>query len=180
MIKNDQTRNRSTDASALEASIGAEVEAAIQSLLAAVQCVQLATLNNYGEPESSSTPYLYENDCFFIFISELAAHTRNLKIRPRVSLLLIEDESRCNTIFARKRLILNANAQFIARDDDTWEATLCSFEQQRGKTIAVLKTLPDFWLVKLDIQSGCFVRGFGQAYQFEAMQFNNVKKVTGK
>ena len=180
MIKNDQTRNRSTDASALEASIGAEVEAAIQSLLAAVQCVQLATINKHDEPESSTTPYLYRNDCFYIFISELAAHTRNLKIQPRVSLLLIEDESQCKNIFARKRLILSAEAQFIARDDDSWEATISSFQQQRGKTIAVLKTLPDFWLVKLDIQSGCFVQGFGQAYQFEAMQFNNVKKVTGK
>ncbi len=147
-------------------SIDEELSTSILALFKRTQSIALATSDEHGHPDISYCPYLLHNGNLYIFISELAAHTINLRHRPALSLMLIEDESSSSNIFARQRISLKGQAKFISRSDKQWRNILNHFEQQRGETIKVLRELPDFHLVKIEAGSGRFVKGFAQAYDF--------------
>ena len=36
-----------------------------------------------------------------------------------------------------------------------------------GKTLELLRTLPDFLLFRLNVENGSFIKGFGQAWSLE-------------
>jgi len=149
-------------------------------LIGSLKSVQLATLNADQQAEISYAPYLKLEDSFFVFISELAAHTQNLKMHHQLSLMFIEDESSSQTVFARKRLTLECQSTFIDRKNEKWERTLLAFEATQGPTIQLLKTLPDFCLFELIAEAGTFVKGFGQAYQLSGKALSEIKQVKGK
>ena len=157
-----------------------EIKEAIEHLLGKVASVQLATSNEDGEPEASYTPYLWKDQCAYIFVSELAAHTKNLKNSQHASLMFIEDEADSKNVFARQRLILSCQAEFIDREAEEWKHAIHAFEQRHGNTVSLLKTLKDFWLVRLCPDRGSFVRGFGQAFAFTEANFDQAQQVTGK
>jgi len=149
----------------------------ISALLGSLNSAQLATLNADHQAEISYTPYLKLEDSFFIFISELATHTQNLKTHHQLSLMFIEDESSSQTVFARKRLILECQSLLISREDEKWERTLLAFEAAQGPTIQLLKTLPDFCLFELTSVKGSFVKGFGQAYRLSGKNYTEVVQI---
>lgn len=152
----------------------------IDLLLTQVHSAQLATLNPQNQAESSYTPYLVHQGKIYIFISELASHTHHIQHNPRLSLMIIEDESRAKNIFARKRVILNCHAEAIDRADTKWGEILALFEQRHGNTVALLKSLPDFILFELDCLNGSYIQGFGQAFKFDKLDYPHCKQVTGK
>jgi len=149
----------------------------ISALMGSLKSVQLATLNADQQAEISYAPYLKLEDSFFIFISELAAHTQNLKAHHQLSLMFIEDELSSQTVFARKRLTLECQSVFIDRKETKWDDILVAFEAAQGPTIQLLKTLPDFCLFELTSIKGSFVKGFGQAYRLTGTSLAEIKQV---
>jgi putative heme iron utilization protein len=138
---------------------------AYEQLLSQTRSLILGTINADGTPLVSYAPFiLNERRQFYIFISQLAAHTANLQRTGQASLMLIEDESATDQIFARKRAIFQCQARLIKRDGTEGEAVVAEFESRFGQMIGLLKSLPDFLLFKLQPQSGLLVLGFGQAY----------------
>jgi hypothetical protein len=130
-----------------------------------VNSAQLATLASDATPEASYAPCVwFEEDCF-VFLSELASHTRNLKFNPSISLLLIEAEAAAGNAFARKRISLFGSAQIVARDDDTYKIVIKDFYQRFGDVMKLIEPLADFHLFRIVVQRGRFIRGFGQAYE---------------
>lgn len=158
----------------------ADIKAAVELLFEQVKSAQLATINQQQQAESSYSPYVIDNQKLYLFISELASHTQNLKHNPQASLLIIEDENQAKNIFARKRLILNCQAQIIPQNNEKWQHVLNGFEQRHGNTIALLKTLPDFILFELNCQNGSYIQGFGQAFRFDHLDYTQAEQVTGK
>jgi putative heme iron utilization protein len=146
-------------------------------LIGSLKSIQLATLSINQHPEISYAPYLKLADSFFIFISELAAHTQNLKIHPKLSLMFIDDESSSKTVFARKRLILECESVLIDRENERWDRILIAFERTQGATIQLLKTLPDFCLFELKAKTGTFVKGFGQAYKLSGESLKEINQI---
>ena len=72
------------------------------AFVASFDSVMLATINDEGDtpvPEASYAPVLVRDGKYYIFVSELALHTRNLLRNKSASLLFIEDESNSNNIF---------------------------------------------------------------------------------
>ena len=129
----------------------------------------LATADASGQPAASYAPFVQdEAHHFYIFVSGLAAHTQNLQVNPRVSLMLIEDEADGREPFARCRLIWDCQAQLLPREQARWEAIADQFQQQFGNLILTLRQLPDFRLIELIPRHGQFVSGFGAAYTLEA------------
>jgi putative heme iron utilization protein len=127
--------------------------------------VLMATLSDQQDTDASYAPFILDNQSrACIFVSALAKHTQNLMVHPKASLLWIEDEQQAANIFARERLTLQCSAEIIERNTAEWEALLEQFEQSHGETIALLKTLQDFQLIRFDAHKGLFVRGFGEAY----------------
>lgn len=142
----------------------------LKALRSQQQSVLLSTVGEQGEPHSGYTPFIFDDQPetdhhLLIFVSQLALHTRDLLADPRVSALLIADESSSEQIFARTRVSYQCRAEVISRDEARYEPLLDRFAETHGKMIGLLRTLPDFVLFRLVPQRGQFVMGFGQAFK---------------
>ena len=127
--------------------------------------VVLATLSADGVPDASYTPYILDDDGnILIFVSELAQHTKNLFHSPKISLLWIEGEEHSRNLFARRRLTLQCDARELHSGTAQWNAALTRMQHVHGKTIEVLRSLPDFHLFTLEARRGNYVRGFARAF----------------
>ena len=124
----------------------------------------LATTSSDGIPEASYAPYVSSQGDYYIFISELAAHTRNLAQTQRCSVMFIEDEDKTHQLFARKRATLQCEAVEITRQMPSCEPILHLFDEQFGKFFGMLRQLPDFHLYRLSPKTVSYVAGFGKAY----------------
>lgn len=127
--------------------------------------MQLATCSADGITEASYAPFVRHNGYWYIYISQLAQHTRNLLQHSPLSVLLIECESVADNIFARQRASFVMTYDIVSRETEEWQTVLSLFEQQHGEVTIILKSLPDFILFRLMPQKGQYVQGFAQAYQ---------------
>lgn len=156
-------------------AISNEIFEEFNEFISQQQSVILATSNHDGEPQASYAPFILVEGRFYIYVSELAAHTENLMHHADLGLLLIEDEQTADNLFARKRASIQATAQEIARDSDHWQQTMDCFVAQHGDTAALLKTLADFHLFELRAQKATFVKGFAQAYELSGEHLSQVR-----
>ncbi|EIK0774148.1 MULTISPECIES: heme utilization protein HutZ [Vibrio] len=127
--------------------------------------LQLATVDAEGRPNVSYAPYVQNQGGYFVLISKIARHARNLLENPNVSLMMIEDEESSKQLFARKRLTFDAVANVVERDTEMWQQVVGQMKERFGEIIDGLSQLEDFVLFNLKPESGLFVKGFGQAYQ---------------
>ena len=127
--------------------------------------IQLATVGAEGRPNVSYAPYVQNQEGYFVLISQIARHARNLLENPNVSLMMIEDEDSSKQLFARKRLTFDAVATVVERDTEMWQQVVGQMKDRFGEIIDGLSQLEDFVLFNLKAEQGLFVKGFGQAYQ---------------
>lgn len=90
--------------------------------------LQLATVDAQGRPNVSYAPFVQNQEGYFVLISQIARHARNLEVNPQVSIMMIEDESEAKQLFARKRLTFDAVASIVSRDSELW----CQVVAQMG------------------------------------------------
>jgi len=128
------------------------------------QSLHLATCNADGEPEASYAAYVEHQGCYYVYTSELSAHTANLAARGRCSALFIESEAQAKHLFARRRLTLQCAAAECPRGSAEFDLILDQFVVQFGGFMAMLRKLTDFHLYRLRPLSGAYVAGFAQAY----------------
>ncbi len=138
---------------------------ACAALIEEMHSLQLSTVGVDGIPHCGYTPYLHRAPYnFYILVSQLAAHTRNLLANKTAAIMVIADEQSTSQIFARARVNYLCEAKRIAPDSPDYTSVLDDYQQRHGKIVEVLRQLPDFILFQLQPQSGQFVMGFGQAY----------------
>ncbi len=125
----------------------------------------LATLAADRTPAASYAPLVWVDGRSYLFLSDLAAHTQNLKRCASISLLLIEEPGSSGNAFARRRITLQGNAQIVERDDPLYAPALAEFHRRFGEVVSLLEALPDFHLFALRLDSGRYIRGFGQAFE---------------
>jgi len=134
-------------------------------LIENMRSLQLSTVGADGIPHCGYTPYLHRAPgSFYIFVSQLAAHTRNLLANRTVAIMIIADEQSTSQIFARARVNYLCDATRIPHDSHDYALVLDDYQQRHGKMAGLLRQLPDFVLFQLQPMSGQFVMGFGQAY----------------
>lgn len=127
--------------------------------------LQLATVDEEGRPNVSYAPFVQNQEGYFVLISDIARHARNLKANPQVSLMMIEDEESSKQLYARKRLTFDATASVVDRESELWTQVIAQMKERFGEIIDGLSQLQDFSLFNLKAENGLFVKGFGQAYQ---------------
>ncbi|MEZ8342419.1 heme utilization protein HutZ [Vibrio cyclitrophicus] len=127
--------------------------------------LQLATVDEEGRPNVSYAPFVQNQEGYFVLISDIARHARNLKVNPQVSLMMIEDEDDSKQLYARKRLTFDAQASVVERETELWTQVIGQMQERFGEIIDGLSQLQDFSLFNLKAENGLFVKGFGQAYQ---------------
>ena len=157
-----------------------ELETARQNYLRlrdVVETAQIASQGGNSEPQASYAPFVWLDDCLFLFISELAQHTHNLRRNPAVGLMLIEDESAARNPFARKRIYLQGRAETVSRQDPLYSRVLDEFGRRFGSVMEVIAPLPDFHLFRIKPLSGQFIQGFGQAYRLRGEQLDTLEHI---
>lgn len=129
------------------------------------QGAMLATLGADRTPSASYAPLVWLNDQSYLFLSDLADHTGNLRSCPSLGLVLVEGEDASANPFARRRITLQGEACMVDRGDPAFTPVLAEFRRRFGEVMTVLESLPDFHLFRLQLQRGRYIRGFGQAYE---------------
>ena len=146
-----------------------------------MQSIILSTTDKNGSPNSSYAPSaIDDNHNYYIYISRLSKHTNNLLNNSPVSMMIINDESKTEHIFGRKRLTMNAVSTEIKRDTEEWNNKMDLMEKKFGESITYLKNLTDFHLFKLDPQDGLLVHGFARAFKLSGSNLDEIKYLNDK
>ena len=135
----------------------------VKELVASVKSVVLATIDKEGVPTSSYAPYVQDGKDFYILVSFMAKHTKNL-LNGYASVMFIEDESATKQVYARERLTLETNTSEVERDSELWTKIIAALKDRHGKVVDIISEMKDFILVKLEPTKGSYVNGFGSAY----------------
>jgi len=146
-----------------------DLQCACDQLIASHKTLLLATHSaDDAANHISYAPYVRDKDHFYIFVSELAKHTKNLMSHPQVSILFIQAESEADNLFARQRVTLDCQVEKIPKASPVYYHQLKAMTEKFGSIIDVLRTLPDFHLLALTPKKGQFVAGFGKAIPLDA------------
>ena len=136
----------------------------VKELIANSKSIILATVDAEGNPNSSYAPFVQIENTFYILVSFMARHTKNLAEGRKTSIMFIEDESATKQIYARERLTIEATTSQIERDSETWNNVVAALKETHGKVVEVISGMGDFILIALHPTKGSYVNGFGSAY----------------
>ena len=158
-----------------------EPAAEFTRLLQTYHTASLATVSADGVPLASYVPVALDEDrsCLFL-VSDVAEHAANRKAAPRASLLLVEDESKTEQLFARTRATFNGAVQHVGRESEAWTSASLRYRDRFGKFFDLLSGLPDFHLFRLTPDDVRLVIGFGAAYQVTGSQWETLTLLTGR
>ncbi|MCD2449888.1 pyridoxamine 5'-phosphate oxidase family protein [Methylicorpusculum oleiharenae] len=140
----------------------------------------MATVSPTGFPEASYAAYVKYEGSFYVYVSELAAHTRNMAHSGLAGVLFIEDEDKAVNLFARQRVTYQCTALEVARDSQAFEEIMSLFEAKFGEFINFLKQLQDFHLFRLTPQKGNFVQGFARAFTIEGDAMDQLRPINDR
>ncbi|CAD6880354.1 pyridoxamine 5'-phosphate oxidase-like FMN-binding protein [Methylomonas albis] len=154
-----------------------QVRAAYTALPQTFSSVLMATVSGSGEPEASYAAYIRHDGQYYVYVSELATHTRNLLANGRVCLLFVEDEDKAAHLFARQRVTYHCSAGEIDRDSEAFAYIMVLFEEKFGAFMKQLQNMQDFHLFCLSPQRGSFVQGFAKAFAIEGDDLAQIRHV---
>ena len=95
------------------------------NLLQIINCniILISTINEKNEPNVSYAPTYIDSQCnFYIYISTLAKHTKNILGNNKLSFMAMEENS--PNIFAKKRITFNGKIKIIDRKSDTFNTLM--------------------------------------------------------
>ena len=132
----------------------------------------LGTLHG-GEPFVSMVPYavLPEGGGFLIHVSGLSAHTQDMLAHPRVSFMVVADETRGVPPQARPRVTVKADSAPIDRSSADHAAARAIY-LARFPDAAQTFELGDFSLFRIRPLSARFIAGFAQAVTLTPESFS--------
>ncbi len=144
--------------------------------------VVLSTIDEEGLPFTSYAPFIKSDGKYYVYLSLMAKHTKNLEKNQKISLFFIEDENSCENIFGRKRAVLQCNSKKLPRDTHEFDKLIEVFEKTHGTTMKMLKSMTDFSIYEFSAFKGEAVFGFAQAYDIGGKNFDELierKGLTG-
>ena len=139
----------------------------------------LSTIDDKGNPFTSYAPYIKQENKYYIYISSMARHSKNLEKTPNVSLFFIEDEISCENIFGRKRVVLQCSSKKLENDTKGFDNLIEEFEIRHGATMKMLKAMKDFSIFEFQPYAGEAIFGFGEAYDIGGENFNELVERKG-
>ncbi len=150
------------------------------SLLEQFQSVILGTVSTSGQPEASYSPAIIDEERnFYVYVSDLSAHTENLLSAKKASVLVIEDEKTAGQLFARKRVTFQCHAEEVERDSDAWQSLTEKMKTELGGVFGHLLGMLDFHLMRLTPESGRLVVGFGAAFDVTGARMDELEHIRG-
>ncbi len=149
-----------------------EIQSQLTNLLTNQKSLYIASVDRNGDPHSSTSPFLLYNQKIYLFLSELSLHCQNILNQSKLSVLITQDETAANEIFARNRVTWVTKHREILRDSESFNEILQQMTNKLGPTVQMLKSLRDFHLFELEPRSGRLILGFGKAFEIEGFIVN--------
>ena len=148
---------------------------ALRTLLQTQRVAALGTLGEDGHAFVSMVPFAIDQGCgqLVIHVSGLAAHTRNLQARPRVSLLVLQAEVAGEPVHALPRVTLDGVAAVLPADSSAWASARSAY-LQRFPDVEYMTELGDFRFVAIAVSGARQVAGFGAARSIDAQELAQV------
>lgn len=145
-----------------------EAQKELDCFLDNISTVVLSTTDKEGEPFASYSPFVEDEEGnFYVFVSTAVQHSHNMYNTQKAHLLFIEDESKTEHIYARRRLYFKAKAEKFEENDERFEKIAQLFEKRHGKQAALVRKMPDSRFYKLTPSEGNLVLGFGAAFKLD-------------
>ena len=145
-----------------------EAQKELDCFLDNISTVVLSTTDKEGEPFASYSPFVEDEEGnFYVFVSTAVQHSHNMYNTQKAHLLFIEDESKTEHIYARRRLYFKAKAEKFEENDERFEKIAQLFEKRHGKQAALVRKMPDSRFYKLTPYNGNLVLGFGAAFKLD-------------
>ncbi len=124
----------------------------------------MSTIDENNFPQASYAPYVINENKMYIYISQITEHYKNLMNNGKVSVMIIEDESSSEILFARKRVSFIGEAKKV---DTVPNYVLEKLDENHSKKMMdVLKGF-DFNFFEIDLLKGRLVEGFGKAFDLK-------------
>ena len=119
------------------------------------------------EPFTAMSAYVPEPDVrgLLIHLSNLSLHKRVLAQNPRCSLLIAEPDDGRAEVMSLARMTLQGVAATIDKASADYTQAKALF-LARLPTSELMFGLPDFDLIRITINSGRYIAGFGKAFPF--------------
>jgi putative heme iron utilization protein len=152
-------------------------EQTLARLIRTTRIAALGTLHE-GEPNLAMVAVACESDfsAFYIHVSKLGKHTRDMENDPHVSLLLSEADDRRPDPQTLARVALQGIATIVPRAAPEY-ARIRTLYLQRFPEAEQLFALGDFNIWKITPKSGRFVAGFARAFNLVPDALRNVSKL---
>lgn len=151
------------------------------NLVENMKTIILSTKCNDGKLNASYAPSAVDSKGFYyVYISRLSKHANNLINNSKLSIMIIEDESKSKNLFARKRLTMNCSSNEIIRDSEQWIDKISLLENKFGEAITYLKKLTDFHLFQIEPSNGLLVYDFARAFNFKGIKLDKVVHLNDK
>ena len=133
-------------------------------LIRGTRVAALGTLHE-GELNLAMVAYAYAEDfsAFYIHVSKLGKHTRDMETAPRASLLIVERDDQRADPQTLARVALQGTAEVLLRDAPAY-ALIKDLYLSRFPEAEPIFSLGDFNIWKITPKSGRFVAGFAQAF----------------
>lgn len=147
------------------ASLQQQLADEVLSLIDAQRTLYLASITPDGAPFASFAPYAVGSNSLYVLLSELALHAVNLRENPLASVLIIDDESGTDEIYARVRVNYTVTAARVDRESDDFDKGVGLLAARHGERPLMLAGLGDFHLFRLVPKRGRYIKGFGRAYE---------------
>lgn len=145
-----------------------EAQKELDGFLDNIKTVVLSTVDKEGEPFASYSPYAQDEEGnFYVFVSTAVQHSHNMYNTGKAHLLFVEDESKTDHIYARRRLYFKAKAEKFEENDERFEKIATLFEEKHADQAALVRKMPDSRFYKLSPYDGNLVLGFGAAFKIE-------------
>ncbi|MBR8464608.1 HugZ family heme oxygenase [Campylobacter sp. faydin G-24] len=144
----------------------------LANFIDSLKTLSISSINAEGFCVSSYAPFIREDDEIYFYTSAVAEHYHSIKANPdRVSLMFIEDEKDAKTILARKRLSSRCLIKFIT-DERQRDAIFDKLADKNPNetSIADLKNMKDFHIIRATLTSGRYVKGFAAAYNTNGLE----------
>jgi len=121
----------------------------------------ISSTSRQNEPLTNYAPFVKIEDDYFVSVSSNLPHFTNMIETKKAHILIIEDESNAEHIYARKRLYFSASCEL---EEDT-EKIFKLFDARYGDKLSFLREMKDFKIVKITPKERSLVLGFGAAYK---------------
>jgi putative heme iron utilization protein len=146
-----------------------------RTLLDASRIAALGTTQDDGTPFVSMVPFAVEPQqrCLVIHVSDLAAHTRHLQTRERVSMLVMAAETPDKAVHNLPRVTLQGGASLPARNSALWSACKAAY-LKRFPDVEPMTELGDFRFVSIHLDAARHVAGFGAARTVDTEELRRV------